>query len=114
MAYGTRIAWDAIREKDASSITGSYTTLGTALADNARLLGISNSAAQEIYISFDGSTNHLRLSGNSFKVFDISTNKIRDDGLFIPVGTQLYVKWVGTTTMTGAVWAEVAYAEGGK
>lgn len=114
MAYGTRVRFDPVREKAASSITGTYTTLGIPFTDHVRLLDLSNSSTQEIYISFDGINDHLRMEQNSFKLFDLSANKIRDDGLFLASGTQMFVKFVGTTSITGAVWAEVMYGEGGK
>lgn len=114
MAYGTRVAFDAVRQLAFGSITGTYAALGTPLADNVRLLSISNSTDAEVYISFDGTTDHLRLVDNSFKLFDFSANKIRDDGLFIAVGTQIYVKQVSSGPTSGAVWAEAVSAEGGK
>ena len=114
MAFGTRVIFDAVREKDAATITISYTPLGTPFTDNVRLIDINNSMDQEIYISFDGTTDHLRMAQNSFKLFDLSSDKIRDDGLFLSVGTQLYIRFVGTTTSSGSVWAEVMYGEGGK
>lgn len=114
MAYGTRVAFDAVRELAFGSISGTYAALGTPLADNVRLLSISNSTDVDVYISFDGSTNHLRLANNSFKLFDFSANKIRDDGLFVAVGTQIYVKQVSGAATSGSVWAEAVSAEGGK
>lgn len=114
MAFGTRVAFDSVREKAAAGISGVYSALGTPLADYVRILSISNSTAQEIYISFDGTNDHFRLAQNSFKLLDLSANKIRDDGLFLAVGTQIYVKYVSTTTVSGDVWVEVMYAEGGK
>lgn len=114
MAFGTKVEFDAIREKSASIITTSYTSLGVPFYANVRLLSINNTMDQEIYISYDGITNHLRMPSNSFKLFDLSANKIRDDGLFLSVGTQIYVKFVNATTINGSVWAEVMYAEGGK
>lgn len=114
MAYGTRVAFDAVRELAFGSISGTYAALGTPTADNARLLSISNSTDADVYISFDGTTNHLRLVANSFKLLDLSANKIRDDGLFIAVGTQVYVKQVSGAPTSGAVWAEIMSAEGGK
>lgn len=114
MAFGTRVAFDAIRELAFSGISSSYAALGTPTADNVRLISISNSSDQEVYISFDGTTDHLRLVSNSFKLFDLSANKIRDDGLFIAAGTQIYVKEVSSSLTSGSVWAEVMSAEGGK
>jgi hypothetical protein len=114
MAYGTRVAFDAVRELAFSGISAAYATVGTPLGDNVRLLSVSNSTNEEVYISFDGSTDHLRIVSNSFKLFDLSANKIRDDGLFIAVGTQIYVKEVTSTPTSGSVWIEAMSAEGGK
>lgn len=113
MAFGTRVIFDAVRELDSTSITTNYATLGVPLTEHVRLISISNSADEEIYISFDGTTDHLRLAQNSFKLLDLSANKVRDDGLFISVGTQIYVKFVSTTTTSGTVWVEIMSAEGG-
>lgn len=113
MAFGTRVIFEALREKDFGDITGSYTPLGIPIVEHVRLLGISSSLNQEIYISFDGTTDHLRVSQNSFKLFDLSANKVRDDGLFMEVGTQIYVKYVGTPGVSGTVWVEIMAAEGG-
>jgi hypothetical protein len=114
MAFGTRVIFDSVREKNAGDITGSYTVLGVPLTDHVRLLDFNNNTDQEIYISFDGVNDHLRFAQNSFKLFDLSANKIRDDGLFVAAGTQIYVKYVSTTTLNGAFWVEVMYGEGGK
>ena len=114
MAYGTRITFDAVRELPFGSISGTYAALGTPLAEHVRIFSINNSTDQEVYISFDGINDHLRMASNSFKLFDFSSNKVRDDGLFLAVGTQVYVKEVSASVTSGAVWLEVASAEGGK
>ncbi len=114
MAFGTRVNFDAIREIVAGSISGSYAALGVPTTGHARILSVNNATEQEVYITFDGTTDQLRMASNSFKLLDLSSNKVRDDGLFIAVGTQISVRFVSTTTAVGAVWAEVMYAEGGK
>lgn len=114
MAYGTRVSFDAIRELAFGSVTGTYAALGVPTADHVRLITLQNQTNEQIYISFDGTTNHLRLASNSFKLLDLSANKVRDDGLFIASGTQIYVKYVSTLGASGSVWAEIMSAEGGK
>lgn len=114
MAYGTRVAWDAVRELAFGGISGTYATIGTPLGDHVRIISLNNSTDQEVYISFDGSTDHLRMAQNSFKLFDISSNKIRDDGMFLASGTQISVREVLAAVTEGAVWIEVAFGEGGK
>jgi hypothetical protein len=113
MAFGTRAQFDAVRELAFGSITTSYAAVGAALTDHARLVVITNSSDAEVYVSLDGTTNNLRLAANSFKLFDFSTNKIRDDGLFVTMGTVFYAKRVSGAPSTGAVWIEVVSATGG-
>lgn len=113
MAFGTRVNFEAVREIDATSILGTYVSLGIPLSHHIRLISFTNSTTQDVYISFDGIIDHLRISDNSFKLLDLSSNKIRDDGLFIGRGTQIQVKYVSTTSSTGNVWVETLYAEGG-
>lgn len=114
MAYGTRVVFEEIREKAFGDITASYTVLGTPTSNYVRLISLQNFTDQNIYISFDGSTDHLKLPRNSFKLLDLSANKVRDDGLFIAMNTQIYVKYESTLGGSGSVWAEVLAAEGGK
>jgi len=114
MAYGTRVSFDPIRELDFAGISGTYSPLGTPFGDHVRLLSLNNSTDQELYISFDGVREHLRIAANSFKLFDLSANKVRDDGLFIAVGTQIYVREVSTSVTSGSIWAEAMAAVGGK
>lgn len=113
MAYGTKVAFEAVREVAAASITGTYTAVGTATIDHSRLISISNATNAEVYISFDGTTNNLRMASNSFKLFDFTSNKVQNDGLFLAEGTIFYIKLVGAAATTGSVWIEVAYALGG-
>lgn len=113
MAFGTRAQIDTIRELAFGSISGSYATVGTPLTDHARLARIVNSTDAQVYISDDGVNNKLRLAANSYILFDFSANKIRDDGLFFPVGSQFYVKQVSGAPTTGSVWVEIVYATGG-
>lgn len=114
MAFGTRVSFEAVRELGFGALSASYAALGVPLVDNTRLLTLQNSTNVPMYISFDGTTNHLRMAQNSFKLLDLSANKIRDDGLFLASGTQIYVKEVSASSTEGAVWAEVMYASGGK
>ena len=114
MGYGTRVKFDPIREIDSGSVSASYAAVGTPLNEHVRIVSFNNAMDDELYISFDGITDNLRIASNGFKLLDLSANKIRDDGLFLGVGTQIYVREVSDTVSTGAFWVEVMYAEGGK
>lgn len=114
MGYGTRLSVDAVREIDFGDVSGTYAAVGTPMGDHVRILSFNNKMDQELYISLDGFTDHYRIASNSFKLFDFSANKIRDDGLFLPIGTQIYVKEVSASVTSGSFWVEVMYGEGGK
>lgn len=113
MAYGTRAQFDAVREVAFGGISGTYAVVGVPLTDHARIVCLSNSTNAEVYISVDGTANNFRLAANSFRLIDFSTNKIRDDGLFVSIGTQFYVKQVSGAPSSGGVWVEVISAAGG-
>lgn len=114
MAYGTRVKFEAVREVDFGDVSGTYLAVGAPFNEHIRLVDFNNSMDGELYISFDGVTDHLRIAANGFKLLDLSANKVRDDGLFIAIGTQVYVKVVTGTPTEGSFWIETLYAENGK
>lgn len=113
MAYGTRAQFDAVRELAFGSISGAYAAVGNATTDHARLIRFVNGTDAQVYISLDGTRDQIRLAANSFALFDFSTNKIQDDGLFVSVGTVFYTKQVSGAPTTGSVWIEVVSGSGG-
>lgn len=110
MAYGRRVRFEAVREVAFGGIGAAYAALGAALTDNARIIALTNTTDAEVYISFDGVTNHLRLAAGSFKLLDLTTNKVRDDGYFLPTGTQIFQMRVAGAPTSGAFWAEIITA----
>ena len=114
MGYGTRVTFDAGRELAFGSMGATFVAVGSPLSDHVRLLGLNSSLNAEVYVSFDGVTDHLRMASNSFKLYDLSANKIRDDGLFLAAGTQIYVREVSASVASGAFWIEAMYGEGGR
>ena len=112
MAYGTRAVFEPIREIAFGSITGSYQPVGSGTMDHARIVRIVNNMNTQMYVSLDGVNDHIRLAANSFILLDFSSNKIRNDGLFLPVGTFFFVKQVNPP-VSGSLWIEVIYAQGG-
>lgn len=113
MAYGRRVDFEAIREVAFGSVGAAYAAVGSALADNARIVGFNNGTNADIYVSFDGSTDHLRVAANSFKLFDFTANKVREDGYFLANQTQIYQKRVSGAPTSGTFWVEVVVAAGG-
>lgn len=113
MAYGTRSGFEALRTLAFGSIGASYTAVGSATTGHARLINLVNSTNQDIIISLDGVTDHIRLYSGSFQLFDFSSNKVKDDGFFIPQGTIFYAKHSGVAPTSGNIWIEVIVATAG-
>jgi hypothetical protein len=114
MAFGTKVAFEAVREIAFGSITANYVAVGTALIDYTRVIGFNNSTDVDLYISFDGVTNQLRIAPNSFKLFDLTSNSVHDYGLFLSQNTTVFVKRVSGAPTVGNFWIEIMYGEGGK
>ena len=114
MGYGTRVGFEEIREIAFGSVTANYTLLGNPLTDYTRIILFNNGTNEHINISFDGITDHLRLANNSFKLFDLSTNKVSDDGWFLEKGSKIYIKYTSTLGTSGNFWSEVVFGAGGK
>jgi len=115
MAYGTRAGFDAIRTLAFGGISGTYAAVGSATTDHARVIRFVNSTNVDVFISLDGAIDHIRLASGSFLLVDFTANKVRDDGLFISVGTIFYTKGVSELggPASGAVWIEVISAVAG-
>lgn len=114
MTFGTRIIFDELREVIFAAVTANFTPLGAPTIDVGRILILTSTLDQPVYISFDEITNHIRMFQNSIKTFDFCSNKVRNDGLFLSVKTQISVKAVSTLPTTGTIWAEIVSAAGGK
>ncbi len=114
MGYGISAVFDAVREISFTEVSEVYTSVGAPLTDFVRLISFNNGMDQDLYISFDGVQDNLRMAPNSFKLFDISANKVNDEGLYLAVGTQIFVKEVSASVASGEFWIEVMHADFGK
>lgn len=113
MVFGTRVQFNPIGTVAFGSITGSYTAFGPPMPGHVRLLRLSNSTNQDILVSADGTTNHLRVSAGGFILFDFVANEVQNDGFFVTEKTQFYLKYVSAPS-SGAAWIEVITASGGE
>lgn len=110
MAYPIRFRMEAIRESAFGVVGANYAAMGSAIAEPARMIRLVNTTDQDVYISFDGVTNHIRVVSNSFLLLDVTANLVRNDGFFIADGTVIYQKHAGVAPTSGLVFAEVVYA----
>ncbi len=106
-----RAQLEALRSLAFGSISGSYATVGTALANPARLICISNDTEGNMLFSRDGSTDEIFVAAGSFKLFDITTNHrpANQSDFVFETGTQWYVKQ-DESPVSGSVYIEVIYA----
>lgn len=105
---------DALRTKAYGAITGSYTTIGTAITKNWRMFRIINNTNGDMLISVDGTTDNLFIPAFSFLLYDLSTNAVNvsdSDSFVMAIGTQFYVKYNSAPT-SGDVWIEGIYSTG--
>ena len=109
MADSSRIAFEAINELAFGGISSSYALIGTT-TQPARIFSITNSTNENMYISFDGSTDHLKILPNGFKLYDLNTNHGQESRLELSKNTSVYVKDDGTGATVGSVFFEVIYA----
>ena len=113
MAYGRTARFEGVREIAFGAIGAGYGAIGAITTDYTRLFTITNETNQPIYISFDGVTDHLRFVSGASRMYNVSANKVRDDGLFLPKRTVFYISHGGVAPGSGLVAVEVMYASGG-
>lgn len=110
MGLGTRILPEAQRSLAAASVTAGYAKIGTPFAHPALFVMFINATDQDVQISLDGSTDNFPLLSRSAFVFDVSSDKVVDRGLFIAQGTQVWAKQIGVPT-TGSVYVTPWYSK---
>lgn len=105
MGYLIRMKPNPMQSVAFGSITGSYTTLAT-VAAATRIVKVVNNTNGLILLSWngDGSTDNDVLPANSFFLYDISSNKINDNGCFVSEGTVFSLKYSGSAPSSGSVY----------
>jgi hypothetical protein len=106
--------FDELREIDGTTINTSYQLVGDVFSVNPRIIGVSNSTDVDLYVSFNGDTNNLRVAAGSFKLYDVQANKSISGDNLIPQKMGVWVKESdgGTPTM-GWFWVEALYSRSG-
>ena len=113
MAFGTRVRFEELRRVAFGGIGAAYAALGGATSDHTRVICIFNGTDADVDISLDGVTTFICVAAHSGQIFDFTTNKVRDDGLFLQEGTIFYQKRTSGAPSVGNLWIEVLYADGG-
>lgn len=113
MSYlATRLQAEPIRSLAAGSVVAGYAAIGTAFANPVRILIINNLTDEDVMISFDGTNDHLAISGPGSFVLDITSNKAVANALYVAKGTIVYAKRIGTPT-SGSVYVSAFYGDNG-
>lgn len=113
MVFGRTAEFEAVREAAFGSVGAAYTALGAVTTDYTRVFAVYNTTDTDVYISFDGVTDHLRVASGSGQVYDLTTNKVKETGFFLKRGTQIYQKRAAGAPTVGNVWVQVTYGSGG-
>ena len=110
MAYRNRLRIDAFRTLAFGAIGVNYGAIGAALTEPCRIFILNNLTDADIFFSLDGATNQFILPPRSFKLIDVTANKVRDDGFFVSEGTIFYARHTGVAPTLGAVYIECIHA----
>ena len=108
MAYTNQLLYEPLRSIDSATFTGSYQAVGTPLVHPCAIVCFTNNSSVFVTVSVDGVNDHDVLPGNSFKLYDNTSNSPPQacNGIFVPQNRQYYVKGV---TGTGLVYLAVQY-----
>jgi hypothetical protein len=102
---GLSVKNEAVREVAFGSINATYTSLGAVLTNDAFTVSMFNDTDQNIYVSTDASTDHIKVAAQTGRVFDYKTND-----LYRKAGTQFSIKYDAGAATTGGFWIETEYA----
>jgi hypothetical protein len=109
MAYPRKLIVDAVRTVAFGAIGAGYSAVGAAITEPCRLFCLTNLTDEDVYFSIDGVIDQFIVPSNSFKLIDVTANKVRDDGFFLAEGTVFYVRRVGVAPTLGSVYIEVLH-----
>jgi hypothetical protein len=102
----TKLTYEILRSRAASTFNGTYQTLGAPLDFPARIVKMKNLSDQIVTLSIDGTNDHDVFAANSGDVVDCTANRNTDEPVCFPAGTQFYVN---APTGTGTIYLVVMY-----
>lgn len=106
---GNFMKYEPMRVYAYSSITSSYTAVGSATTPSVAVYEVVNSTDKLLRFSWNGTTDHFCVPAYSQKIIDICSNK-SNNHLFMGAGEILYVKNEGSAPTTGNVYFITMYA----
>lgn len=109
-AQSIRLAAIPVQTVAFGDVTDSFVAMGAAMPDPIRIIKINNTTNEDIYVSYDGSTEHDVVVAGSGMVIDITTNKSIEQGMFLSLGTVVYIEYVSAAPTSGNVYLSAYYA----
>ena len=110
------VRFDAVRSSLGSAVTASYTKFGLSFAHPMRLLHFINDSNGTYMFSFDGTTDNFPLLGESFTLYDLTSDQDSTESFRYENGTQLWIKYLVAPTVlatgTNTVYGVAVYGKG--
>ena len=107
MAYTSRIAWEALRSVDSTTLAGAYVALGTPLAHPSYILKMVNNSDTDVLVSVDGVNPIDVCPAGSFWLYDEGKIGLSAGYPGMPQGTQIYIS--GTVGTAGSIYLVSQY-----
>lgn len=96
-----------------ASISGTYANVGSKIDNSLRIIWIQNLTDETLMFSFDAVNDHFPLVANAFVLLDLNSNQLQNQtGLFLGIGTQLFVRQLSAGPTSGAVYFSGFYGRG--
>lgn len=107
--YKNFAQYETIRSADTTAIGASYATIGGASAGPIISAIFKNATNGDVFVSVDGTNNHLLIPANSYDAWDYQTNHLQfqESNAPLPTGTQFSVKDGPTAGSSGTFYIEV-------
>jgi len=93
-----------------ASITNSYTKFGTPFEHPMRLIHFINDTNGTFQFSFDGTTDNFPVIGETFNLYDLTSDQDSTESFRYEKGSQLWVKWLIEPSDTGGELTDTMYA----
>lgn len=107
MTQKTTLVYEPLRSLSSASVSGTYATLGTPLANPSSLIKMVNDSTQDVLVSVDGIIDMDICPAGGFFLYDLVTNHPSSvPSTHIIKGTQFYVKG---TAGTGTIYLVTLY-----
>lgn len=98
VSYSRQLLYETLRSVNSAAFTGVYVTIGGPLLHPCSIIKLVNNSTVLVTVSEDGINDMDVAPGNSFYLYDITSDSPQESGsIYKKEGTQYYVKGsVGT------------------